>query len=56
MNKQQLASMFSRIDNLITLHQRKHYSLIYYERAARDRMTMSTSWFSNSLITCRYVS
>ena len=47
-----IAEYFSNIDNLITLHQRKRFCQFKLDN---ERMTKSTSLFSNSLIMWRYV-
>lgn len=52
-----IGCLFSKVDNLITLHQRtfKAYLQFYQINLDNDLMTRSVSWFSNSCITCKYV-
>ena len=50
--QRQIAETFDSLDNLITLHQRKRFCQFKLDN---ERMTKSTSLFSNSLITWRYV-
>ena len=45
--QQFIGSLFINLDNLITLHQRER-RMIDYTSDDRERMTMSTSWFSSS--------
>ena len=47
-----ISTYFQNIDNLITLHQRKRFCQFKLDN---ERMTKSTSLFSNSLIMWRYV-
>ena len=47
-----IGTFFRNIDNLITLHQRKRFCQFKLDN---ERMTKSTSLFSNSLIMWRYV-
>ena len=53
LEQQYIGAYFSNLDSLITLHQRKRRLMIVYESAARERITISTSWFSSSRIICR---
>lgn len=53
--QQAIGQFFSRLDSLITLHQRKRFGLAYTS-VDNARITISTSLFSSSRITCRYVS
>ena len=50
--QQKIGNYLHCIDNLITLHQRKRFCQFKLDN---ERMTKSTSLFSNSLITWRYV-
>ena len=47
-----IGEFFKNLDNLITLHQRKRFCQFKLDN---ERMTKSTSLFSNSLIMWRYV-
>ena len=54
----QIGELFQQLDNLITLHLREppvRLTLYCYTRLVRDLMTKSTSLFSSSWMTCRYV-
>lgn len=61
--QQKIGQFFSKLDHLITLHQRKRFVAFFrqrecwwvahYRREAKDRMTRSTSWFSSSRMTCK---
>ena len=57
--QQKVGALFSRLDDLIALHQRKLESLtpaciaIAQTSPDRDRITRSMSWFSSSWMMCR---
>ncbi len=54
LEENKIGDFFVELDNLITLHQRKDF-VFSYDRLDNDRITKSTSLFSNSCIICKYV-
>ena len=51
LEKEKIGNLFTSLDHLITLHQRKPYS--FQQSPDNDLITKSTSLFSSSLIICK---